>query len=271
MDAGVVGYEPAARGDERLAHFLGQLAGMPGHGRRPMAGDRRRGKTPLEAGSQEEAMLHLSSKEAEGDAQTHLQVQDLQTLIQLEDPALVERAKRDPAAFGVLYERHVRSIYAFALSKVHDQSAAEDVTSQVFLQALRALPRYEDRGVPFRAWLFRITANVITDRLRAAKSAEVPLPTMPDDGSGASPGQFEPPDPRSEAEMVAWEHAEDFTRLIASLSSEQRRVVRLRFAEGLPIAAIAKEMARSEGAVKMMLMRALQNLRKRMQAETAHD
>jgi RNA polymerase sigma-70 factor (ECF subfamily) len=169
----------------------------------------------------------------------------------------------------VLYERHVRSIYAFALSKVHDQSAAEDVTSQVFLQALRALPRYEDRGVPFRAWLFRITANVMTDRLRAARSAEVPLPAMPDDGGGASPGQFEPPDPRSEAELVAWEHAEDFTRLIATLSPEQRRVVRLRFAEELPIAAIAKEMVRSEGAVKMMLMRALQNLRKRMQAESS--
>jgi RNA polymerase sigma-70 factor (ECF subfamily) len=271
MSAGVVGYDAAARDDERLARSLGQLAGMPGHVRRRMAGDQRRGKASREAVSREEATPYPASSEAGGEEKAQALGEDAQAPVQLEDSVLVERAKGDPTAFGLLYERHVRSIYAFAFSKVHDQSAAEDVTSQVFLQALRALPRYEDRGVPFRAWLFRITANVITDRLRAARSAETPMPTAPDDGSGASSAPFDPPDPRSEADMVAWEHAEDFTQLIATLSPEQRTVVRLRFAENLPIAAIAREMARSEGAVKMLLMRALQNLRKRMQMETAHD
>jgi RNA polymerase sigma-70 factor (ECF subfamily) len=236
-----------------------------------MAGDQHHGKAPLEETSCEEAPTGRTSAAFQRREAVHPPVEDLQTLAQLADGALVERAKQAPEAFGVLYERHVRSIYAFAFSKLHDQSAAEDVTSQAFLQALRALPRYEDRGVPFRAWLFRITANVITDRLRAGKFAESPLPPVHDDPSGSSAVSFDPPDPRSEAEMTAWEHAEDFARLIATLSPEQRTVVRLRFAEGLPIADIAKEMARSEGAIKMMLMRALQNLRKRMPAETAYE
>lgn len=236
-----------------------------------MAGDQRRNKIPLEAPLGEDAPGGVTSAGLQTSETVHRRMADLQALSQLEDRALIERAKQEPEAFGVLYERHVRTIYAFAFSKVHNQSAAEDVTSQTFLQALRALPRYEDRGVPFRAWLFRITANVITDRLRAGKFEEMPLPSVHDDTGGQSAVQLDPSDPRSEAEMTEWEHAEDFARLIATLAPEQRTVVRLRFADGLPIADIAKEMARSEGAIKMMLMRALQNLRKRMPAETVHE
>jgi RNA polymerase sigma-70 factor (ECF subfamily) len=187
----------------------------------------------------------------------------------LDDTTLIERAKVEPDAFGALYERHVRSVFAFAYSKLRDGAAAEDVTSQTFLQALRALPRYQQRGVPIRSWLFRICANLIADRHRVP-IAETPLRRSGGlDRDNEAGEHHDPPDPRAEADIAAWEQAEDFARLIADLTPEQRTVVRLRFADGLPIAEIAAQMARSEGAVKMLLMRALQNLRRRMQMGAA--
>ncbi|HVA88909.1 MAG TPA: RNA polymerase sigma factor [Chloroflexota bacterium] len=185
----------------------------------------------------------------------------------LDDAALVEAAKQSPDAFGVLYERHVRSVFAFCYSKLQDGPLAEDLTSQTFLHALRALPRYQQRGTPLKSWLFRIAANLITDRHRAQRP-EQPLETPPpgyDEGVA-----FEPADPKSEADLAAWEQAEDFSRLIAGLTPEQRAVVRLRFVEGLPMADIAAQVGRTEGAVKMLLMRALQNLRRRLDQEAAH-
>jgi RNA polymerase sigma-70 factor, ECF subfamily len=186
---------------------------------------------------------------------------------QMDDPALIEAAKQSPDAFGVLYERYVRTVFAFCYSKLHDGHAAEDLTSQTFLQALRALPRYQDRGVPIRSWLFRIAANLITDRMRAQRP-EQPLSTPPPGFDDAA--AFEPADPRSEADITDWEQADNFNSLIAALSPEQRTVVRLRFVEGLPLAEIAAQVGRSEGAVKMLLMRALQNLRRRLGEETVH-
>lgn len=185
----------------------------------------------------------------------------------MDDATLVAAAKQSPEAFGALYERHVRSVFAFCFSKLHDGHLAEDLTSQTFLQALRALPRYQERGTPIRGWLFRIAANLVTDRLRTQRP-EQPLSEPPPGFDDAAP--FEPADPKSETEITKWEQAEDFNRLIAGLSPEQQRVVRLRFVDGLPMADIGARMGRSEGAVKMLLMRALQNLRRRLGEEASH-
>jgi RNA polymerase sigma-70 factor (ECF subfamily) len=193
---------------------------------------------------------------------------DSESLSALDDIALVERAKADPEAFGALYERYARSVFAFAYSKVRDGSVAEDLTSQTFLQALRALPRYEQRGAPFRSWLFRIAANLIADRHRAPV-AEVPLRRHASEGEDAAePLDLE--DPHAEEDITSWERAEAFARLVEGLTPEQRTVVHLRFVDGLPIADIAAKMARSEGSIKMLLMRALQNLRRTMAMETSN-
>jgi RNA polymerase sigma-70 factor (ECF subfamily) len=198
------------------------------------------------------------------------------------DAALIERAKNDPEAFGVLYERHVQSVFAFVFSKVRDRAQAEDITSQTFLQALRALPRYQQRGVPIRSWFFRIAANLVTD-LHRAPVAMQPLQVWQQGQAIVASGRvdaasagsdvvaFDPPDPRAEAEIAAWESAEDFLRLIVDLTPEQRTVLQLRFAEGLAIAEIARQMDRSEGAVKMLMMRGLQQLRRRWGTEAGHD
>ncbi len=185
----------------------------------------------------------------------------------LDDAAVVDDAKLSPDAFVALYVRHVRSVFAFCYWKLEDGYVVEDLTSQTFLPALRALPRYQERGTPFKSWLFRIAANLITDRHRAQRSEQPREAPPPGYDAGVA---FEPADPKSEAAITAWEQAEDFSGMIADLTPEQLAVVRLRFAEGLPMADIAIQVGRTEGAVKMLLMRALQNLRRRLDQEAAH-
>lgn len=205
------------------------------------------------------------------------------TLAALDDADLIERAKSEPEAFGVLYERYVDVVFAFAFARLRDRTQAEDITSQTFLQALRALPRYQQRGAPIRSWLFRIAANLIADLHRAPAPIQ-PLHVRqhgqtlaaagradPEGKVGGDTALFDPPDPRAEAAIAAWENAEDFLRLIADLTPEQRTVLQLRFAEGLSFGDIAARMARSEGAVKMLMLRGLQHLRRRMDREAADD
>src|SRR5689334_10692227 len=81
-----------------------------------------------------------------------------------EERALIEAAKRDPARFAELYELNFDRVYAYIARRVRDQSVAEDITSEVFHHALANLERFEWRGTPFAAWLFRIAANEIADR-----------------------------------------------------------------------------------------------------------
>src|SRR6185436_5964739 len=79
------------------------------------------------------------------------------------EQALVEAAKADPSQFAALYEAHFERVYAFVMHRVRDRSAAEDLTADVFRHALAAIGGFEWRGVPFKAWLYRIAANEIAD------------------------------------------------------------------------------------------------------------
>src|SRR5439155_21084239 len=96
---------------------------------------------------------------------------------------LIEAAQRDPSRFAALYEDNFERVYAFVARRVRDRDEAEDLTSEVFHQALANLARFEWRGVPFAAWLYRIAANAIVDRAqRAARERDVPAPDQPDAG-----------------------------------------------------------------------------------------
>src|SRR5499425_3949672 len=77
---------------------------------------------------------------------------------------LIEAAQADPARFGELYEIHFERVYAYVVKRVQDRAESEDLTSEVFHQALANLKRFEWRGIPFAAWLFRIASNLISDR-----------------------------------------------------------------------------------------------------------
>jgi len=160
----------------------------------------------------------------------------------------VEAAQRDARRFGDLYESNFERVYAFIVRRVGDRHEAEDLTSEVFHLALKNLGRFEWRGVPFAAWLYKIAANEIVDRSQK-KTRQLRLD--PTD---------EPPGPCFEE----IEHRARLFRMVDQLPSDQRRVITLRFAEERSIREIAQQLKRTEGAVKQLQFRGLQNLRLRM-------
>ena len=165
---------------------------------------------------------------------------------------LIRAAQKDPARFGDLYEQHFERVYAFISRRVRDRDAAEDLTSEVFQKALAKLGDYEFRGAPFAAWLIRIAANAVIDQSKRA-AREV---------SGAKEGR----EPVVSPDMEAIENRARIFRLVNELPKDQRRVIFERFVEQKSVREIAQELARSEGAVKQLQLRALQSLRSQMEA-----
>jgi RNA polymerase sigma-70 factor (ECF subfamily) len=161
---------------------------------------------------------------------------------------LIEAAQRDRTRFADLYELYFDRVYAYVARRVFDRSDAEDLTSEVFHHALANLGRFEWRGAPFAAWLFRIAANAIADRSeRLARERKI-----------------EPPPESQEADQEeTLDQARTF-QLVRELPDDQRRVVEMRFAEQKSIKEIAGELGRTEGAVKQLQFRGLENLRARL-------
>ncbi|HEV2953714.1 MAG TPA: RNA polymerase sigma factor [Candidatus Dormibacteraeota bacterium] len=168
-----------------------------------------------------------------------------------DDRELVELAKADPTHFGELYDRHFTRIYRFVYSRVGDQTAAEDVTSEVFIKALRGLPRYQDTGRPFTAWLYQIAQNAVHDRYRSAR-ATVELDELHD--LAQSGPDLADVAARKDQLRAIWQIVEDLPRA-------QRTALVLKFQEDLKIEDIAIAMNRSPGAVKLLIHRGVAKLR----------
>jgi len=172
---------------------------------------------------------------------------------------LIEAAQKDPARFGDIYERYFDRVYAYIARRVGNRDAAQDLTADVFHRALANIGKYESRGVPFDAWMFRIAANAIADKWkRTSKEFGNPAPEEIDSGKIG----LEAAEHRIETRAQLF-HA------VRKLPAEQRRVIQLRFAEEKSIRDIAQEMRKTEGAVKLLQFRAIQNLRDRM--SDAHE
>jgi len=167
---------------------------------------------------------------------------------------LVEAAQRDPSRFAELYERNFDRVYAYVSRRLTDRSAVEDVTAEVFRQALANLGQFEWRGSPFVAWLVRIAANAVTDHWRRVSREQ---PILEADGPESAPS-----DPAS---IDAVERRALLFRLVRSLPADQRRVIEMRFAQEKGVREIARELNRSEGAVKQLQFRAIHNLRAQLQ------
>lgn len=168
---------------------------------------------------------------------------------------LVQAAQEDPSRFGELYDRHFERVYAYVSRRVRSREEAEDLTSEVFQRALAALPRFEWRGAPFAAWLFRIAANSLADRAqRTAKEREFyGSDDLPDAGAR-----------RFEADQQEAERRAALYRQVERLPADQRRVLVARFVEQKSIREIARSLGRTEGAIKQLQFRALGSLRSRM-------
>ncbi len=168
------------------------------------------------------------------------------------DRVVVEAARRDPLRFETLYRKYVAQVYSFALYETRDHHAAEDVTEQVFLQALRGLSGFRERatddGSTFRAWLFRICRNVIANERRYGRRHPVaPLDqaaevAAPDDPEGA---------------VVTRDEVARAWRAVDALPDERRQALVLRFVDEMSAREIGAVMGRSEGAVRVLIHRAL--------------
>ena len=171
-----------------------------------------------------------------------------------EERALIEAAQQDPSRFADLYELHFERVYAYIVRRVRERSAAEELTSHVFHQALANLGKFKWRGAPFAAWLFRIARNSIADR--AQKLGRESGREEPERGASSEPGV--------DVDLEQSETLARVYKLVDELPWDQRYVIRLRFAEEKSIRDIAGQLSRSEGAIKQLQFRALQNLRARM-------
>lgn len=165
-----------------------------------------------------------------------------------DDRLLIEAAQADPARFVEIYERYVDRIYAFVSRRTENRATAEDITAHVFEQALATITRFEWRGLPVSAWLFRIASNAVADHWRErSRHADEPVPDVPD------PRELEDIDRR----IALYQEVERLPEL-------QRHVIRMRFVEEKSIREVAAALNRSEGSVKQLQLRALEKLRKSM-------
>jgi RNA polymerase sigma-70 factor (ECF subfamily) len=173
-----------------------------------------------------------------------------------DDRVRIEAAQRDPARFGDLYEENFYRVYAYVARRVGNRHEAEDLTADVFREALAGIGKFEWRGVPFAAWLLGIAARVIADYFRrSGHQAMKPA---------GNPAANLEPSSTDETERNAM-----LFQLVERLPEAQFRVIHMRFVEQKSIREIARELERSEGAVKQLQLRAIENLRAQMEASHA--
>ncbi len=171
------------------------------------------------------------------------------------DLALVRAAQADAREFDALYRRYLARVYSYAFYHVRDHHDAEDVTERTFLSALDALPRFEERGATFRAWLFRIAHNALLNHVRGrSRRRTEQLETAmaqaaPDDVAAA---------------VARRDDARRIWRAVSALPDERRRVVILRFVDELTSREIGEVIGRSEGAVRVLLHRALRDVARQL-------
>jgi len=178
-----------------------------------------------------------------------------------EDAALAVRASRgDVTAFGLLYDRHVDAIYRYVYYRVRDDAEAEDLTSDVFMRALKAMPRYEPRQA-FLAWLYRIARNAVIDKLRRGKRQV----SFEDALEHPMPEHIIEPD----TELVARLEGEALRIAMAKLTPLQQEVLVLRFIEGYSTSEISRIVGKREGTVRGIQFRAIGALRQMIPSREA--
>jgi RNA polymerase sigma-70 factor (ECF subfamily) len=171
----------------------------------------------------------------------------------IDEKELIERAKEDKEAFGQLYEIYVDRIYNYVYYRTGNVADAEDLTAKIFVRAMKHIPRYQDKGVPFSAWLYRIAHNLVANWHRDRGRRKI---IALEDYIG--PGvQTDAPDNQAESE----EEQTILLESIRQLPAERQQLLMLKFIERLPNAEIGEIMGRTEGAIKSLYHRTLSTLR----------
>jgi len=180
---------------------------------------------------------------------------------------LVERAKREPQAFGELYEKYYGAILNYTFRQTLDVATAEELTSSTLFKALKALPRYKPRR-PFRAWLYRIATNEVRMRWRRLRRPA----SQPERLSESTLKRLHFSEKDIEQPEQVIEKMTTYLRLYECMSLLPRKyhtALALRYLEELPIAEIAVAMGKREGTVKSIIHRGLKRLRRHMEERGA--
>ena len=177
----------------------------------------------------------------------------MQSMAKDDLPELIAEAQENPAAFTPLYDRYVQPVYRYLYSRMGDVHAAEDVTSQTFIAACEALPKYREQG-QFSAWLFRIARSKMNDHFRRNRR-EV--------GLEAAGELIERED--SLGTLIRAEELSQIRFLIKKLSEEEQDLIRLRYVAELSFVEIANLLGKREDAVKKSIYRLLERLKRQME------
>jgi RNA polymerase sigma-70 factor (ECF subfamily) len=170
-----------------------------------------------------------------------------------EEDTLSRAIGGDLDAFSLLYQQYVNRIYNYVYYRTSSPQDAEDLTARVFQRALAHINRYEDKGIPFSAWLYRIAHNLVANWHRDnTRSKEV---SIEDQLDLRHPG--EPP----EAALVLNQENEVLLKAIRKLPAERQQLIILKFVDRLSNAEIGEIMNKSEGAIKSLYHRTLISLR----------
>ena len=175
------------------------------------------------------------------------------------DRRLVEAAQADPARFEALYRKYLAQVYSYAFYELRDQHEAEDATERTFLAALTSIGRFEERARPadgegastFRVWLFQIARNAVAERRRRQRRR----PEAPLEAAEAVPAALD-----LEADVTLRDDAAAAWRAVDRQPGDRRRALILRFVDEMSTAEIAGVLGRSEGAVRVLIHRALRSV-----------
>lgn len=180
-----------------------------------------------------------------------------------DEHALIECAKADPQAFGILFDRYYSPIFGYVLRRVGKWNDAQDITSEVFLKALKSLWRYRWRGIAFSSWLYRIATNEVGMYFRKAGRAPLSLDQLMVESGFDPASRDDLLAEKLEAERQLERHREFLLARshIATLPLKYQDVITLRFFERKSIKEIAEIVGKKEGTVKSLISRALQRLR----------
>lgn len=173
-----------------------------------------------------------------------------------DEQSLITRAQaRDADAFGRLYEAYFEKVYRYVALKIGNRIEAEDLTQQVFVNALESIGSYKMREVPFSAWLYRIAHNQIVDTLR--KRSRRPTLELDESLQIAADGDLV-----REVELKL--ETKEVIEAAKKLTKLQQEVIALRFGAEMPIADVARLLGKTEGAIKAMQHSAVAALRRIM-------
>ncbi|HSX02222.1 MAG TPA: RNA polymerase sigma factor [Candidatus Saccharimonadia bacterium] len=181
----------------------------------------------------------------------------------LNEQELIARAQADPPAFGELYDQTYPKISNYILRRVGEVAVAQDLTAEVYIKAMRGLPRYQWRGLPFTAWLYRIAANEIAGYFRRQHHGLLSLEALYEEHQFEPAAELDLERELIERQQQAERYA-DFRLvrdLLQRLPAKYQEVLALRYFEQQPLADIVIITGKNLNTVKSLLMRGLQRLR----------